>query len=122
MVNRRFFRREAIRANGEFIWATKSRLGRVSTNREFITTENVSIDGAKIVIKGAHQFPERSRGRVKFGLEFCDVEILEASPGAGNSTELRLLFLSPSARFVRIIEKWLNVETDDRQDFESVWT
>ncbi len=121
MMNRRFFRREAVRANGEFVWATKSRLGRVSTNREFITTKNLSIDGAKIAIKGAHHFPVGCHARVKFGLEFCDVEVLEAFH-SGSTTELRIIFRSPSKRFVNVIEKWLHTETENRHGFESVWT
>ena len=121
MMNRRFFHREEIRANGEFVWATKSRIGRVTTNREFITTENVSVDGAKIIVPGRHHFPEHSRGRIKFGLEFCDVEILESFE-QGSDTALRLLFLAPSARFVGIIEKWLPIKTDDRRKHESAWT
>ena len=120
-MNRRFFNRVDVRANGELLWATRSRLGRVSTHREYITTTNVSVSGAKITLKGKHDFPLRSRARLKLGLEFCEVEVLEVETSS-KSTELRLAFITPNSRFITVVEQWLPISTDDRDDFVSAWT
>jgi hypothetical protein len=120
-MNRRFFHRFDVKANGELLWATKSRLGRVKSHREYVTTINVSVDGAKIALKGRHDFPLHSRARIKLGIEFCDVEVLQigATP---DTTILRISFVSPTHRFVSAVEKWLPISTDERDDFVSSWS
>ena len=119
---RRVFTRVDLRANGELVWATKSRLGRVTTHREFVTTKNVSIDGALIVLPGSWEFPENARARLKLGIEFCDVEILE-SRRTGSASLLRMMFLQPTPRFVSVLEGWMPaVATEVRQGFQSIWT
>ncbi len=120
-MNRRFFHRVDVRANGELLWATRTRLRRVRTHREYITTDNVSVSGAKIVLKGKHYFPLHSRARLKLGLEFCEVEVLQIDTSS-NSTVLRLAFLTPNPRFITIIEKWMPVSTNNRDEFVSAWT
>jgi len=118
--NRRLFHRAAITANGEFIWATKNRLGRVKTHREFVTTKDISVEGAKIRMDGAHEFPAKFRGRMKLGLHFCDVEVLDSSQSE-TSTELRILFLAPNQQFIEIIEQWMPVSQESRNEFKSAW-
>ena len=121
-MNRRFFQRVDVRANGELIWATKGRFGRISTHREYITTHNLSVDGARLELKGAHTFPIGSRARLKLGLEFSDVEILECAVSANGTTDLRVTFITPSPRFVAVVEQWIPIATEDRQMFGGSWT
>ncbi len=122
-MNRRFFNRVDVKANGELLWATKSRLGRVKNIREYITTINVSIDGAKILIPGTHVFPVGARASIKLGIQFCEVEVLEADISKSpNYTIARLLFISPDPKFVAVVEKYLPVSTDGREDFLNAWT
>jgi len=56
-LERRFFSRTNVSANGELVWATKKMFGRVSTHREFLVTENLSRDGAKVLLNDTHHFP-----------------------------------------------------------------
>lgn len=121
-MNRRFFHRVDVRANGELVWATKSRLGKIKTHREYITTTNVSVSGARISVPGDHTFPVRSRARLKLGLEYCDVEILEVDTSSSKQTDLRLSFITPSARFITIVEQWMPISTDERDDYIHAWT
>lgn len=121
-MNRRFFKRIDVKANGELLWATRSRLGKVKNVREYITTTNISIDGARIAIPGHHQFPDGAHARFKLGIQFCEVEVLEAdTKSMPNYTIARLLFLSPDRRFVAVVEKYLPVATDERDEFISNW-
>ena len=120
-MNRRFFQRVDITANGELLWATKSRLGRVKNHREYITTINVSIDGAKIVVPGRVTFPTGARARLKLGIEFCDVDVLESSTN-GNRTIARVTFVNPSRRFVSVVEKWIpEAKAQHRDRFTNNW-
>lgn len=121
-MNRRFFHRVDVRANGELLWATKSRLGKIKSHREYITTSNVSVSGARITVPGDNTFPVRSRARLKLGLEYCEVEILEVSKPNKNLSELRLAFITPSARFISIVEQWMPISTDERETYQSAWT
>lgn len=57
VMNRRFFNRVDVKAIGELVWATRSRLGRVKTHCEYITTSNVSVSGAKIRLQRKYDFP-----------------------------------------------------------------
>lgn len=119
-MDKRLFHRVDVSANGELHWATKSRVGRLTKHKEHIRTENVSIDGAKILVPGKHHFPKGARARLKLGIEFCDVEVREAV-SANEGTILRLIFISPSARFVAVLEKSMRVTTHERDDFISSW-
>lgn len=121
-MNRRFFHRVDVHANGELLWATRSRLGKIKTHREYITTENVSVAGAKIILKGDYDFPIRSRGRLKLGLEYCEVEVLEIAKPKSGLTMLRLSFITPSARFITVVEKWMPISTGERDEFVHAWT
>jgi len=121
-MNRRIFHRVDVTANGELLWATKSIFKRIAKHREFITTVNVSIDGAKIVLKGRHIFPSQARARLKLGIEFCEVEVLESLYDAkSNRTLLRLSFVTPTSRFVSVVEKWMPIDTAERDQFSSSW-
>jgi len=81
------------------------------------------MDGAKIVMKGRHTFPTSARARLKLGIEFCEVEILEVQHRSGpDSTQLRLSFISPSARFVSVVEKWMPIDAHGRDEFVAAWT
>jgi len=121
-MNRRFFNRVDVQANGELLWATKSRVGRVTNHREYITTVNVSIDGAKIAVPGYRSFPAGARARIKLGIEFCEVEVLETITATGSDyTLVRVNFISPSARFVSVVENWLPISQEERNDFMSNW-
>ena len=78
-MDRRFFHRVDVAANGELLWATKSRVGRVKNHRDYVRTINVSIDGAKLVLPGRHSFPNGAKARLKLGIEYCDC-LLYTSP------------------------------------------
>lgn len=121
-MNRRFFHRVDVRANGELLWATKSRLGKVKSHHEYITTTNVSVSGARITVPGDHDFPLRSRARLKLGLEYCEVEILEVAKPNKNRSDLRLAFITPTSRFISIVEQWMPISTDEREDYQAAWT
>ncbi len=122
-MERRFFQRFDVQANGELLWATKSRFGKVTNHRAFVATENLSVDGARLVLFGDHELPSGSRARLKLGLEFADVEILGEHNAATERTILRAMFISPSAAFVRAIEEQLSLPTIGvREEFESSWT
>lgn len=122
-MNRRFFNRVDVKANGELLWATKSRFGRVTNKREFITTVNVSIDGAKIAIPGTHAFPEAARARIKLGIHFCEVEVLDADTKTSPKyTFARVVFIAPDHRFVSVVEEYLPVAKNERENYLSNWT
>jgi hypothetical protein len=122
-MNRRFFHRVAVTANGELLWATKSRLGRVRSHREYITTIDVSVDGAKIELAGRHLFAPNAHARMKLGIEFCEVEVLDVDrKSRSGNTILRLSFVAPSSKFVSVVEKWMPISTDDRNEHLSSWT
>ncbi len=121
-MNRRFFHRVDVHANGELLWATRSRLGKVKTHREYVTTENVSVSGAKIILKGNFDFPLRSRARLKLGLEYCEAEVLEIAKSETGFTMLRLSFITPTTKFITIVEQWMPISTGEREDFVHAWT
>ena len=120
-MNRRFFKRVDVHANGELIWATKSRFGRVTTHRVFVMTENVSVDGARILLPGSYDFPIMSRARLKLGLEFSEVEVLDCVRTRAGRTALRLTFITPSHRFIEVVERWIPVATAQREVFGASW-
>ena len=122
-MERRFFERADAAANGELIWATRNRLGRTHTHRAFLRTENVSLEGARLVLSGDHSFPLEARARLKIGLQFCDVQVRAVEEAPSGFTILRVVFLSPTAAFLHEVEKYLPIENwDSRAIYESYWT
>jgi len=111
-MERRFFERVDTTVNGELIWATKGSFGRVTTHRAYIISENLSMDGIKVLIDDTHDFPMNFRARLKLGLEFCDVEVLGIDKAPGGKQALRLTYLSPHQRFLEVVEKWLPKTTE----------
>gem|GEM_PF-1435646 len=118
---RRSFRRVELRRNGELVWTSKSRLGRKTTNREFITTKNLSVEGAKIVLPGEWEFAENERARLKLGIDFCDVTILDAASN-GVATTIRLGYVAPSPSFIQAIERAQPDADDGRFSMMGLWT
>jgi len=122
-MERRFFERTDVAANGELIWATKGMLGKVSTHRAYLMTENLSVDGAKLVVSGKHYLPPGVRARLKLGLEFTDVELLEVKHKTSDQTDIRVTFLSPNRKFLEEVEKYLPLSVKaNREVVEPNWT
>lgn len=117
---RRHFRRIQVRQSGEFVWSSKSRLGRTKTFREFVTTENLAVKGAKIIVPGDWEFDEGAGGRFKLATEFCEAEILEAESN-GVSTTLRLVFIGPDAGFIDAVQRETGRADEDRFSFKNLW-
>lgn len=122
-MERRFFERAEAAANGELIWATRNRLGRTHTHRAFLRTENVSLEGGRLIIDGDHSFPLEARGRLKIGLQFCDVQVRAIEEPQDGHTVLRVVFLSPTTAFLHEVEKYLPIENwDERVVYQPRWT
>lgn len=122
-MNRRFFQRADVAANGELIWATKGIMGRVQTHRAYLMTENLSVDGARLTVRGKHHLPPGIRARLKLGLEFCDVELLDVKFPSPGRTTLRVTFLSPNRRFLEVVEQYLPIsDREDRGLYQQTWT
>lgn len=119
-MNRRFFERTLVRANGELFWATKGRFGKLTSHHTFFHTQNVSLDGARLVLSPDVVIPDGSVVRVKFGLETCAVEVRTTERVADNII-VRVIFLNPSQKFVSTIEQWIPVD-ETKRSFSEFWT
>lgn len=117
---RRHFRRIVVQRSGEFVWTTKPRFGRTKTFRELVTTHNLSVKGAKIIVPGDWDFTTGTRGRFKLSTEFSDAEVLEAESNGVSST-IRVVFLGPSPAFVEAI-KAETAREEERFSLRGLWT
>lgn len=120
-MERRFFERIDVAANGELLWATKGLVGRVQTHRAYLMTENLSVDGARVALRGKHHLPPGIRARFKLGLEFCDVELLDVRYPERDRTDVRMHFLSPSRAFLEIVEQYLPAKANERAFYQENW-
>ena len=122
-LERRFFERVNIAANGELLWATKKMFGRVSNERAFLVTQNLSRDGAKLLLDDDYHFPIRSRARLKLGIEYCEVEILDVKKSIKDRTTLRVTFVNPNAKFNKVVQQYLPAGNEfDRVVHETTWS
>ena len=117
---RRHFRRIVVHRDGEFVWTVKPRIGRGKTHRELVTTHNLAVKGAKIVIPGDWDIPVGTRGRFKLANEFSDLEVLEAESN-GVSTTVRVEFLGPSQSFIHAVKRETNKE-EERFSLKGLWS
>ena len=120
-MERRLFHRESIAMNGDLSWVTKGRLGRKQTQRSYVRTLNLSLDGARIELKGHYPFLVDAVARIQLGIRYCDVRILDVVH-TGERTILRIFFISPDPDFVSVIEDQLPSLTADRELHERKWT
>ena len=120
-MERRFFERVDVAANGELLWATKGLVGRVQTHRAYLMTENLSMDGARVALRGTHHLPPGVRARLKIGLEFTDVELLDVRYPERDRTDIRVHFLNPSRAFLEVIEQYLPTKVNERGVYEDRW-
>ncbi len=114
------FHREDVAMNGELSWVTKGRFGRKERQNGYVRTLNLSLDGARITMRGHLPFNVGAQARIKLGLSVSDVKILDVEH-QGGSTLLRIVFLSPPHDFVAIVEEYLPVITANRQFYEGKW-
>ena len=119
---RRHFKRIEVRKSGEFVWSSKPLIGRSKTLREFVTTQNLAVKGAKIIVPGQWEFKEGDFGRFKLATEFCDAQVLEATSN-GVSATLRLVFIGPSEGFIAAVTReQATAAGDDRFAFAKLWS
>ena len=114
------FHREAVAINGELAWMTKGRFGKRERQRAYVRTLNLSLDGARIGMKGELPFSVGAQARLQLGISFSDVKVLEVTHHGGN-TFLRVSFLSPGLDFVATVEERLPVITENRAFYEGKW-
>lgn len=117
---RRNFHRVTTPHTGEFVWKSKLLLGRHQTEREFVTTQDLGVNGARIVLPGEWKFSEGDRGRLKVGPEHCDAKVLEATTN-GVATTLRLTFVNPSPQFTASLVILTDPDQQERFSLKSLW-
>ena len=117
---RRHFQRVNLHVSGEFVWMSKPRFGRTATNRELVTTQNLSVLGTKVILPGDWDLAEGARGRFKLGSEFCDAEVMGAeSNGVANTVRLR--FLAPGPTFIDAVKATVEREGSERFSLHKLW-
>lgn len=120
-MERRLFHRESIAINGELCWATKGRFGRRETQRSYLRTLNLSLDGARIELKGHFPFRVDAVARIQLGIQYCDVRVLDVEHN-NDRTILRIFFVSPTRDFIAVVEEYLPTTTEHRGLHQGEWT
>ncbi len=114
------FHRQDAAINGDLRWIAKGRFGRKERQRSFLRTLNLSLDGARVELKGHIPFTVGTTARIQLGIRFCDVRILDVLHEE-NRTILRLSFAAPDRDFVTQIEEYLPTSSADRAQYEGKW-
>ena len=122
MAERRIVARTPVEVDGKILWATKRLIGAGTKAHEAdITTLDLSVDGAKVLLDKKHNLPPGASVRLVFGNESSPARVLDVIKARGNNQILRLNLELPDRPFMEVIEQWLASNAGGRKFGESYW-
>ena len=122
MAERRIVARTPVEVDGKILWATKRLIGAGTKARDAdITTLDLSVDGAKILLDKKHSFPPGASVRLVLGNESSPARVLEVIEARDDNQILRLNLELPDRPFMEVIERWLASNAGGRKFTESYW-
>lgn len=122
MAERRIVARTPVEVDGKIHWATKRLIGAGTKAHDAdITTLDLSVDGAKVLVDKKHSLPPGASVRLVFGNESSPARVLEVIEARGDNQILRLNLELPDRPFMEVIEQWLASNAGGRKFAESYW-
>lgn len=119
---RRIFARTPVEVDGSLHWATKRLIGAGTKPHEAeITTLDLSVDGAKVLLDKRHNLPPGASVRLMFGSESSPARVLEVIEARDGNQILRLNLERPDRSFMEVIEQWLDTNAGGKKFAESFW-
>lgn len=123
MTDRRLFARTSIEVDGQVQWATKRRIGvGVKSHSTDVTTLDLSVDGAKVLLSKGVILPVGASVRLVFGSESSPARVRRVLSTTDSRKILCLNLEQPSRDFMKVIEQWLAVNAGGQKFIESYWT
>lgn len=123
MGERRLFERTPVEVDGQLHWATRKLIGKgVKSHVVDVTTLDLSVDGAKVLVPKGTQLPAGASVRLVFESSSSPARVLEVVQAREGMQILRLNLERPDREFMKVIEQWLAINAGGRKFVESYWT
>jgi len=122
VAERRIVARTSVEVDGKILWATRRLIGAGTKAHEAdITTLDLSVDGAKVLLDKKHALPPGASVRIVFGSESSPARVLEVIEARDHNQILRLNLELPDRPFMAVIEQWLASNAGGKKFAESYW-
>lgn len=118
---RRLFARTDVEVQGTLEWATKRLVGGVKTHRAPMSTIDLSVNGAKLLVDAKVDLPVGASCRIEFAGQSSPARV-QTVTSDGKKTKMLSMELEHSpAGFMRVIEQWLDARAGGRAFDEPTW-
>lgn len=118
---RRLFARTDVEVQGTLVWATKRMIGGVKTHEIPMSTIDLSVSGAKLLVNSKVDLPVGASCRIMFADQSSPARVQSVASDGKKTKMLSLELEHPPSGFMRVIEQWLDATAGGRAFDEPEW-
>lgn len=119
---RRLFNRTDVEIDGTLQWATKRRVAGIKEHEVPMTTVDLSVNGARLVVDGKTRLPVGASCRISFAGESSPARVRTVQTNDAGQKLLSVQLEGPSTGFMKVIEQWISQRTHGWHYDDSGWS
>lgn len=121
-ADRRLFRRTNIEVNGFLEWATRRRIGGVKSHEVPMTTADLSVNGARLIVDKKVDLPVGASCRIRFEDASSPARVLAVQHNDRGQRLLSLRLESPPTAFMQVIDQWVSQRENGWEFDDTGWS
>ena len=121
-AERRLFNRTDVEVEGTLQWATKRRIGGIKQHEVPMTSVDLSVNGAKLVVDGGTSLPLGASCRVAFADASSPARVRTVQTNAAGQKLLSVELENPPREFMSVIQQWISHRENGWQFDDSGWS
>jgi hypothetical protein len=118
---RRLFTRTDVEVQGSLQWATKRRTGGIKQHEIQMTTVDLSVNGARLVVDGKTPLPVGASCRISFAGESSPARVRTVQTNEAGKKLLSVQLENASVGFMQVIDEWISQRENGWQFDDSEW-
>ncbi len=119
---RRLFTRTDVEVQGSLHWATKRRIGGIKQHEVPMTTVDLSVNGARLVVDGRTPLPVGASCRICFAGESSPARVRTVQTNAEGMKLLSVQLEDAGLGFMQVIDQWVTSRENGWQYDDSGWS
>jgi len=118
---RRLFRRTNVEVQGVVQWGTKRRIGGIKQHEVPMTTVDLSVNGARLVVDGKTPLPVGASCRISFAGESSPARVRTVQTNNAGKKLLSVQLENTTLGFLQVIDEWISQRENGWQFDDSEW-
>lgn len=121
-IERRIFTRTDVEVQGSLQWASKRRIGGIKQHEVPMTTVDLSVNGARLIVDGKTPLPIGASCRICFLGESSPARVRTVQTNAEGKKLLSVQLEDTGVGFLRVIDQWISQRADGWQFDDRGWS